>query len=96
VDRECASASCEPRPDAFLHFDRLAKSLTRVRVIGSVLINSMWTDISCVREAKVKVRVRIEVVYTLGLFSDKREWEMKAVRGAAVRKVSIEPQAAKK
>src|SRR5439155_1606742 len=47
-------------------------------------------------DAKVKVRVRIEVVYTLGLFSDKRQWDIKAVRAAAVRRVSIQPQAAEK
>jgi len=43
------------------------------------------------RDTKVKVRVRIEVVYTPALFSDTRKWDAKAVRAAAVRNVIITP-----
>jgi hypothetical protein len=42
----------------------------------------------------VKVLVRIEVIYTTALFSDQRKWDIKAVRAAKVRKVSIEPEPA--
>ncbi|MFL5341964.1 MAG: hypothetical protein ACJ8F7_17595 [Gemmataceae bacterium] len=38
-----------------------------------------------------KVRVRIEVVYTPALFSDQRKWDAKAVRVAAVSRVTITP-----
>jgi hypothetical protein len=48
------------------------------------------------RDTKVKVLVRIEVVYTTALFSDRRKWDIKAVRAAKVRKVSIEPEPADK
>jgi hypothetical protein len=41
------------------------------------------------RDTKVRVRVRIEVVYTLALFSDQRKWAPQAVRAATVRKVTI-------
>jgi len=44
------------------------------------------------RDTKVKVRVRLEVVYTLDLFSDKFAWDIKKVRAATVHKVVIEPQ----
>jgi hypothetical protein len=43
------------------------------------------------RDSKIKVRVRIEVVYTLDLFSKERNWDPKAVRAATVRKVTIIP-----
>ena len=43
------------------------------------------------RDTKVKVRVRIEVVYTRALFSADREWDPKAVRAAEVRWVTISP-----
>jgi len=33
----------------------------------------------------------VEVVYTLDLFSDKRGWDIKAVRAARVTKVTITP-----
>src|SRR5262249_16658925 len=39
----------------------------------------------------IKVRVRIDVVYTPALFSEGRKWDPKAVRGAAVRQVTILP-----
>jgi hypothetical protein len=42
-------------------------------------------------DTPVKVRVRIELIYTPSLFSDKREWDIKRVRAATVRKVTIEP-----
>src|SRR5262249_42737420 len=43
------------------------------------------------RDTQVKVRVRIALVYTVALFSDKRQWDPKAVRAAAVRRVTIVP-----
>jgi hypothetical protein len=43
------------------------------------------------RDTKVKVRVRIELVYTTELFSAERKWDAKALRAAAVRKVIITP-----
>jgi hypothetical protein len=49
-----------------------------------------------IRDTAAKVRVRIEVVYTLELFSDKREWDIKQVRAATVLKVTIEPRSADK
>lgn len=48
------------------------------------------------RDTTVKVDVRIEIVYTTALFSEKREWNIKAVRAAEVRKVTIEPQVTEK
>ena len=43
------------------------------------------------RDTKVGVRVRIEVVYTPQLFSEQRKWDARAVRAAAVRKVTVAP-----
>ena len=43
------------------------------------------------KEARVKVHVRIELVYTTDLFSMEMKWDPKAVRAAAVRRVSITP-----
>lgn len=43
------------------------------------------------RDARIKVRVRIELVYTTAVFSIERKWDPKAVRAAAVQKVSITP-----
>jgi hypothetical protein len=43
------------------------------------------------RDTKAKVRVRIEVVYTPELFSEKRTWDPKAVRAATARRVTITP-----
>jgi hypothetical protein len=48
------------------------------------------------RDTKVKVRVRVEVVYTPDLFSEQRRWDPKAVRAATVRKVMITPAGADK
>jgi hypothetical protein len=42
---------------------------------------------------KVKVRVRVEVVYFApDLFSDSGKWDIKKVRAATVLKVTIEPE----
>jgi hypothetical protein len=43
------------------------------------------------RDTKARVRVRIEVVYTLDLFSDQRKWDPRAIRAATVRKVTVAP-----
>src|SRR5262245_13521146 len=43
------------------------------------------------RDTKARVRIRIEIVYTLDLFSDARKWDAKAVRAAEVRQVTITP-----
>jgi hypothetical protein len=43
------------------------------------------------RDTNVKVQVRIEVVYTLDLFSDQRKWEPKTIRAATARTVTITP-----
>src|SRR5262245_34215427 len=48
------------------------------------------------RDTKVKVQVRIEVVYTLELFSVEHEWDKKAIRAATVREVKITPVRAEK
>jgi hypothetical protein len=51
-------------------------------------------EVACeavLRDTKVKVRVRIEVDYTVELFSETRQWDLKAVRAATVRKVTITP-----
>jgi hypothetical protein len=48
------------------------------------------------RDTKVKVRVRIELVYTPELFSEEQKWDAKALRAAAVRKVTITPVVAKR
>jgi hypothetical protein len=41
------------------------------------------------RDTKIRVRVRLELVYTLDLFSAERKWDPKAVRAATVRMVKI-------
>lgn len=38
-----------------------------------------------------EVDVEIEIVYTLDVFSDKRNWDIKAIRAATVTKVTIVP-----
>ncbi len=43
------------------------------------------------RDSKAKVRIRIDVVYTLALFSDTRRWDPKAINAAEVRHVTITP-----
>lgn len=43
------------------------------------------------RDTRIKVRVRIELVYTTALFSIERKWDPKAVRAAGVRQVVITP-----
>jgi hypothetical protein len=48
------------------------------------------------RDTKVKVRVRIEVVYTVNLFSEKRKWDPKAIRAAGARRVTITPVSSEK
>jgi hypothetical protein len=48
------------------------------------------------RDTKVKVRVRIHVVYTHDLFSVEQKWNPKAVRAATVHKVTITPLDAEK
>lgn len=40
---------------------------------------------------EAEVDVQIDIVYTLDLFSDKFEWDIKAVRAATVTKVTILP-----
>jgi len=47
-----------------------------------------------IRDTTVKVRVRLELVYTPNLFSDKRAWDIERVRAATVQKVVIEPHVA--
>ena len=48
------------------------------------------------RDTKVKVRIRIEVVYTIELFSVEHQWDKKVIRAATVRKVEITPVGADK
>jgi hypothetical protein len=45
------------------------------------------------RDTKLRVRVRIELVYTVALFSAERHWDPKAVRAAAVHQVTLTPAA---
>ena len=47
--------------------------------------------VAMLRDTKAKVRVRIEVVYTLDLFSENRNWKQTAVRKATVDRVTIAP-----
>jgi len=43
------------------------------------------------RDSKNKVRIQIDVNYTVALFSTDRRWDPKAVRAATVRNVTITP-----
>lgn len=43
------------------------------------------------RDTRLKVNVRIDLVYTTAVFSTERKWDPKAVRAAAVQKVTITP-----
>jgi len=45
------------------------------------------------RDSKSKVRIQIDVNYTVALFSADRRWDPKAVRAATVRNVTITPAA---
>ena len=44
------------------------------------------------RDSSVRVHVRIDVAYTVELFSDSRKWDPKVVRAATVHKVTITPK----
>src|SRR5262249_61258685 len=43
------------------------------------------------RDTNVKVRIRIDLKYTLALFSDTRTWDTKAIQSASVRQVKLTP-----
>jgi len=90
-----ARAEDEPRP----------KKLTVADVITGLSLTEVNFDyvdeppgklqaLECLvalRDTKARVRIRIDVIYTLDLFSDARLWDAKKVRAAEVRQVTITP-----
>ena len=94
------SAKAPARPEKMTVADVIkALSLDDSKLEGSAEPPGKLRALECettLRDTKVKVRIRIEVVYTIELFSVEHQWDKKVIRAATVRKVEITPVGADK